>query len=121
MLTQETIVATLEASLAPLQKNLSQTRHALSMLVGELPSEDCLPIFSLDHLHLPGDLPISLPSRLVDQRPDVQASSALLHVQADFACACPTTMQGRRDLFQKWLCAAASEWPATPEGTRSPG
>ena len=66
ILTQETLIATLEASLPPLQKSLSQTRHALSMLIGELPSEDCLPSFSLNSLHLPEDLPISVPSRLVD-------------------------------------------------------
>lgn len=79
VLTQETQVAILRSLLPPLEKNLAQTRHALSMLIGELPSENCLPKFSLDNLHLPKDLPISVPSCLVEQRPDVQAASALLH------------------------------------------
>jgi len=46
---------------------------------GRLPSEAALPEFSLESLHLPDDLPVSLPSELVRQRPDIQAAEALLH------------------------------------------
>jgi NodT family efflux transporter outer membrane factor (OMF) lipoprotein len=48
-----------------------------------LPSEATLPEFDLDSLQLPQDLPVSLPSSLVRQRPDIAASEALLHA----ACA----------------------------------
>jgi NodT family efflux transporter outer membrane factor (OMF) lipoprotein len=67
------------ATLPPLKKQLSATRHALAVLMGDLPSESCLPVFTLEDLTLPTDLPLSLPSSLVQQRPDVKASEALLH------------------------------------------
>lgn len=79
VLSQETAVLNFKASLPPLQKNLSATRHLLAVLVGEVPSEDILPKFWFDNLTLPKNLPLSLPSNLVCQRPDVRASLALLH------------------------------------------
>jgi len=79
ILAQETQLAQTQASLPPLQNSLAKTRHALAVLVGELPSESCLPSFSLNELHLPKELPVSLPSSLVCQRPDIRAAEALLH------------------------------------------
>ncbi len=79
VLTQETQVAQLLATLPPLEKSLAQNRHALAVLVGGLPSETCLPEITLDCLDLPTDLPISIPSLLVRQRPDIRASEAQLH------------------------------------------
>jgi NodT family efflux transporter outer membrane factor (OMF) lipoprotein len=79
ILAQETQLAQTEASLPPLQNALAKTRHALSVLVGELPSESCLPSFNLNDLHLPTELPVSLPSSFVCQRPDIRAAEALLH------------------------------------------
>lgn len=75
---QQTLLEQTRASLPTLQKNLSQTRHALSALIGRYPSNP-LPPIKLDELHLPVYLPISLPSHLVRQRPDVRAQEALLH------------------------------------------
>lgn len=79
VLTQQTQLAQTRATLPPLEKNLDQFRNALAVLVGELPSEARLPVFHLDNLTLPSQLPISLPSRLVQQRPDVRAAEASLH------------------------------------------
>ena len=79
ILSQETLVAQTRASLPVLNKQLSQARHSLAVLVGELPSEASLPYFTFDTLHLPADLPLTLPSSLVQQRPDVKAAEALLH------------------------------------------
>lgn len=79
VLAQETELAQTRATLAPLQNNLSKTRNALSVLIGEPPSESHLPSFSLMDLQLPAELPVSLPSSLVCQRPDIRASEALLH------------------------------------------
>ncbi len=79
VLAQETQLATLQASLPPLEKNLSLQRHALAVLVGELPSESELPNFNLNDFILPSKLPISVPAMLVRQRPDVRAAEALLH------------------------------------------
>lgn len=79
VLTQESQLAQTRATLPPLEKSLANTRHALAVLVGTLPTEENLPRFCLDELQLPQELPISLPSRLVRQRPDIRASEALLH------------------------------------------
>jgi NodT family efflux transporter outer membrane factor (OMF) lipoprotein len=65
--------------LPPLEKALAQTRHQLSVFAGKLPGESGLPEFQLDSLLLPLELPVTLPSSLVRQRPDIQASEALLH------------------------------------------
>jgi NodT family efflux transporter outer membrane factor (OMF) lipoprotein len=62
-----------------LVKELDLTRNRLSVLTGRLPSDEGLPEFDLGKLILPKDLPVSLPSELVRQRPDIRASEALLH------------------------------------------
>jgi NodT family efflux transporter outer membrane factor (OMF) lipoprotein len=79
VLTQQTQVAQTRATLPPLQKSLAQTRHQLSVYAGRLPSELGIPEFQLDSLRLPPELPVSLPSALVRQRPDIRANEALLH------------------------------------------
>jgi NodT family efflux transporter outer membrane factor (OMF) lipoprotein len=80
VLAQKAQLAQTRASLPPLQKQLGQTRHLLAVLVGAFPEEAGeLPVFNLDDLHLPEELPVSLPSDLVHQRPDIRASEAMLH------------------------------------------
>lgn len=79
VLTQRTQVTQTRATIPPLEKALAQTRHQLAVYAGQLPSEPNLPEFQLDALQLPQDLPVSLPSSLVRQRPDIRASEALLH------------------------------------------
>jgi NodT family efflux transporter outer membrane factor (OMF) lipoprotein len=78
-LTQSTQVAQTQALISPLEKSLELTRNQLAVYVGKLPSEAGLPEFDLDSLQLPQELPVSLPSSLVRQRPDIRASEALLH------------------------------------------
>lgn len=78
VLSQETLLEQTKATLPPLEKSLSQAKHALSVLVGDFPNQEP-PILNLDEINLPGTLPLSLPSDLVRQRPDVRASEALLH------------------------------------------
>lgn len=79
VLAQRTQLAQLQATLPSLQNSLAKTRHALAVLVGDLPSESKLPSFYLADVQLPTDLPLSLPSSLVRQRPDIRAAEALLH------------------------------------------
>ena len=76
---QQSRVAATQATLPPLQQTLAKNFHALAVLVGELPSESQLPNFDLNKLSLPTQLPISVPSLLVRQRPDIRASEELLH------------------------------------------
>jgi NodT family efflux transporter outer membrane factor (OMF) lipoprotein len=75
-------LARTKATLPALIKQQAFTRHALSALSGRLPGEGGLPDFTLDALHLPQMLPVGLPSALVQQRPDIQASQALFHQAA---------------------------------------
>lgn len=79
VLAQENQIATTRATLPPLEKRLSKTRNALAVLIGEYPSENQLPVFCLNDLQLPATLPLSLPSEMVRQRPDIRAAEALLH------------------------------------------
>jgi NodT family efflux transporter outer membrane factor (OMF) lipoprotein len=79
VLTAETQLASDRAQLPPLRQALAAAHHALSVLAGELPAEWSPPDFTLEGLELPRELPLSLPSQLVRQRPDILASEAQLH------------------------------------------
>ncbi len=80
LLAQQTQLAQTQATQPPIEKQLQQTRHQLAVLTGRYPSESgSLPKFDLEGIHLPEELPVSLPSLLVRQRPDIRASEALLH------------------------------------------
>ncbi len=79
VLAQRTQLAQTRATLPALDKALAQTHQQLAVLAGRLPDDRELPAFTLDTLQLPRELPVSLPSVLVRQRPDIQASEALLH------------------------------------------
>jgi NodT family efflux transporter outer membrane factor (OMF) lipoprotein len=79
VLSQEATLRQAQATLPPLQKQLAQNRNLLTALAGRFPSRDRGEIFQLADLTLPEDLPVSLPSKLVEQRPDVQAAEATMH------------------------------------------
>lgn len=79
VLAQQAQLAQTKATLPPLEKDLAQTRNLLAVLSGRLPGEAALPEFRLEELQLPQKLPVSLPSSLVRQRPDIRASEELLH------------------------------------------
>lgn len=76
---QEAALAQVQATLPPLKKQLAQQRDLLTALLGRLPSEEPEETFTLAGLQLPEDLPVTLPSRLVQQRPDIRAAEANLH------------------------------------------
>lgn len=79
VLAQRTQLARTRTSLPPLEKELAESRHLLAVLSGKFPGEAMLPAFSLHEMTLPRSLPVSLPSTLVRQRPDIRASEELLH------------------------------------------
>jgi len=83
VLAQKAQLAQTRAILPPLERDLSRTGNQLAVLTGRLPSEAKLPDFDLEGLKLPQELPVSLPSGLVRQRPDIRASEEVLHA----ACA----------------------------------
>ena len=76
---QEAQLAQLKASLPPLLTQLDQQNDLLAVLAGRLPGEAGAPSFELAELQLPQRLPLSLPSALVAQRPDVRQAEANLH------------------------------------------
>jgi len=69
----------LEAALPPLRQKLSQAENLLATLEGKTPAEFQPPTVLLTDISLPRQLPLSLPSELVHQRPDILASEAQLH------------------------------------------
>ncbi|WP_247494489.1 efflux transporter outer membrane subunit [Bradyrhizobium sp. 164] len=79
VLTQETALAQAEQTLPPLQKQLAVQRDLLTALAGQFSADEILQKFDLQHLALPANLPVSLPSTLVAQRPDVRAAEANMH------------------------------------------
>ena len=72
-------VAAARAQLPTLRKALAQTQTQLAVYLGRFPSQSELDALDLDALTLPTDLPVSLPSSLVRQRPDIRAAEAQLH------------------------------------------
>ncbi len=77
--TQKTLVAQTQAKLPPVKKTLAQEQHALAALVGKYTSQFAPQKINLNSLHLAKKLPLTLPSQLVKQRPDILAADALLH------------------------------------------
>jgi NodT family efflux transporter outer membrane factor (OMF) lipoprotein len=77
--TQEAVLAQARMLLPPLQAQFEQTRDLIRVLVGNLPNQDVAETFRLEALQLPPELPLSLPARIIEQRPDVRAAEAQLH------------------------------------------
>jgi NodT family efflux transporter outer membrane factor (OMF) lipoprotein len=76
---QEAQLAQTNATLPPLLKQLAQQQHLIAVLAGQFPAQAASAKFELTSLQLPQDLPLSLPSALVAQRPDVLQAEANLH------------------------------------------
>jgi len=79
VLSQQASLASTQATLPPLQKQLAQQRNQLMTYLGLPPTDDAGQGLLLSNLHLPEELPLSLPSQLVEQRPDVRSYEAQLH------------------------------------------
>lgn len=80
VLAQRAQLAQTRATLPSLEKQLAQNRHLLAVLAGRFPGDTAdLPEFELDKMRLPEELPVSLPSSLVRQRPDIRSAEELLH------------------------------------------
>jgi NodT family efflux transporter outer membrane factor (OMF) lipoprotein len=71
-------LAQTRAAMPDLERQLDQLRHRLAVYTGRPPSAAGIPEFRLSELQLPGELPLSLPSELARQRPDIRAAEALL-------------------------------------------
>jgi len=78
LLGQRAQAAQTRATLPPLEKALAQTRNQLAVLIGKLPADAKLPELDFSAFKLPQQLPLSVPSELLRQRPDVRQAEAIL-------------------------------------------
>ncbi|MGE0224424.1 MAG: efflux transporter outer membrane subunit [Acetobacteraceae bacterium] len=76
---QEAALAQAETGLPPLRRQLAQQRDLVHRLTGRFPGEADVPTIMFSDLRLPEDVPVSLPSALVEQRPDIRSAAAQLH------------------------------------------
>ncbi len=85
---QEAVLARIEQSLPELEKQLVLTRNQLTALIGDFPTNQTKEIFNLSDLKLPMILPISIPSKLLEHRPDIRAAEENLRAaNADIGVA----------------------------------
>jgi NodT family efflux transporter outer membrane factor (OMF) lipoprotein len=80
VMAQEAQLAQVSATLPPLSKQLALQRDLLATLCGALASDGVPEEFTLSQLRLPQELPLSVPSRLIEQRPDVRQAEENLHI-----------------------------------------
>jgi NodT family efflux transporter outer membrane factor (OMF) lipoprotein len=79
VIAEEAEVAQAEETLPPLEKQLAIQRDLLTALAGRLSFEGGGETFDLAHFKLPETVPVSIPSQIVAQRPDIKAAEANLH------------------------------------------
>lgn len=72
---QQTALATVEATLAPLERQRQHQAGMIATLMGDAPGTP-LDLPGLDELQLPATLPAALPAEIVANRPDVRAAAA---------------------------------------------
>jgi NodT family efflux transporter outer membrane factor (OMF) lipoprotein len=78
VLQQQSNLDSVRATLPPLLQQLAVAQHQLAVLTGHFPADTVRAEFNLSDLKLPEDLPVSLPSSLVAQRPDIRAQQAAM-------------------------------------------
>lgn len=109
-------LAQLQAQLPTLRKQLAQQEDLLAVLTGHFPSELKPLRLDISQFSLPPELPVSLPSQLVEQRPDIRAAQAQLH-EASAAIGVATAAQ----LPQITISGDLGSVAAHPEDLFSPG
>ena len=78
VIAQQRELAQMRAALPNLRRDLERMRHRLAVYAGMPPSAPGLPVFVLAELQLPAEIPVSVPSKLARQRPDIRAAEAVL-------------------------------------------
>jgi NodT family efflux transporter outer membrane factor (OMF) lipoprotein len=108
VLSAQSQLAVDRALLPPLSQQLSAAGDALTQLVGRTPAEWTPPAFDLSALSLPTELPVSLPSILVHERPDILAGEAQLHAASAAIGVATAQLYPNVTLTASWTQAAAS-------------
>ena len=107
----EAALAEAEQALPPLTKQLEQTRDLIRALAGNTPDMDVPETFELSDLHLPKELPLSLPSKLVEQRPDVRIAEDELHdASAQYGVAIANRLPQFSIVAQMGGMASSPDW-----------
>jgi NodT family efflux transporter outer membrane factor (OMF) lipoprotein len=115
---QEALLAQSEQALPPLNKQLEQTRDLIRALAGNMPNQDVPETFELADMLLPEELPLSLPSTLVEQRPDVRAAEAQLHsASAQYGVAIASRLPQFMVTADVGGMASSPEWMFRSGGT----
>jgi NodT family efflux transporter outer membrane factor (OMF) lipoprotein len=91
MLSDQSAAAVAARALPPLRRQLLAARHAEAVLLGRTPDQAPAPM-TLESLQLPEELPVSVPSELLHQRPDIRAAEAAVRASADAAGAATAAM-----------------------------
>jgi NodT family efflux transporter outer membrane factor (OMF) lipoprotein len=91
MLSAEEEAAEAQRVLPPLHRQLLTVQHAEAVLLGRTPDAAPAPL-SFEQLHLPDRLPVSVPSELLHQRPDILAAEAVVRASADAAGAAAASL-----------------------------
>lgn len=129
VLQQQAVLAQAQASLPALQKALALQQNTIAALVGDFPNQYASRNFRIAGLQLPHALPLSVPSALVQQRPDIRAAEAQLHrasaeigvsianmlPQVTLSASLPTSASQLDNLFESnttgWSIAAGLAQP----------
>lgn len=129
LLQQQAALAQAEASLPALEKALAIQQNTIAALVGDFPNQYATRKFRISGLGMPHSLPLSVPSALVNQRPDVRAAEAKVHAaaanigvataamlpQVTLTASLPSTARDIGDLFASstsgWSLAASLAQP----------
>ena len=116
VLAQAAALEQARSTVPPLEKQLAQTRNQLTDFLGRFPSEAPGESFDLASLQLPEELPVSLPSKLVEQRPDVLAAESQLH-----AASAQIGVATANQFPQFNITGSLGSTALTPGGLFSPG
>jgi NodT family efflux transporter outer membrane factor (OMF) lipoprotein len=79
VLSAEGQLANDQGDIPELEQLRDEARNMLAILLGVSPAQLGPTDFTLASMHLPAEVPVSLPSELVHKRPDILASEAQLH------------------------------------------
>jgi len=108
VLSAQSQLAADRALMPPLEQQLSTADDALTVLVGKTPAEWRPPKFGLDQFKLPVDLPVSVPSAMVHERPDILAAEAQLHAASAAIGVATAQLYPDITLSASWTQAAAN-------------
>ncbi|TDG25696.1 efflux transporter outer membrane subunit [Paraburkholderia silviterrae] len=114
LLNAQQSAASLALNLPGLRKQLAAMRHALAVLLGRTP-DAAPPDLDLASLTLPAQVPVVVPSELLESRPDIQAAGAAL-VAASAEVGAATAQMFPSITLSAALGQGGFSWPVVTSG-----